>query len=741
MIGVWLWWQRRARVNEVKRGQQGPVVPVRDTDIGQESRPLREDGTSPSRLDATPEDGSRGLDEASPTSEIADDGRSEHREAHLGCESGSESAEPEKRPATQAQTDGEVAKMESGNVIDESVAGRAADAIRSANAEGSGALHAPEAECSQDHETRSEGEQSGGTGPTTTQALAVPQAPVPDQSPASDAWADRERDEDAATKDGLGQTSETEEAQSREESSQGGTASDAHQPPEAQPGRHGGDQYEGQENDGGDHSAGAVSATSLRPPNKDGEPATEARTAPGDEGDADHKQNLETTKEKVRRPSEQKKQPAVYRDRRGLRRAVVQTSRPDSTKPSPPAEARLRLLLDPVQRRADLSVILARPEGFPARISPLLDGHGPVEAFDASRYDDLDLVWTDDLLDGELRIQSAEGQQWLRAARPIHLFADNAAESGMISVGAARQDVAHAVICRADKEGAVRAAAMSTGSPSLVSHDRWTGVPDGWVVLTGHRPRQAATPPLPIDLSSLNPGTAVEISLSGGLAIREKEYAQGRPPKIGIAPLPDGATVTIGGIAATQTPDGAWKAPGWETPGHHLVDVVPGPSLTYRIAADPMAAGEWQFWDAHPERFGSGSREPWGRAVICGAAVQGPEGETVIAALRLPVLVALGSYRQAVRLTPRRDAPAAVAMTSEAASFLVAATGVRRKQGRLLWLGSVCERGSHSHADHDWAAIVRSIAARRLRLDNADRDAERIWRNTRQRARRIWRTK
>ena len=258
-------------------------------------------------------------------------------------------------------------------------------------------------------------------------------------------------------------------------------------------------------------------------------------------------------------------------------------------------------------------------------------------------------------------------------------------------------------------------------------------------MLSGYCPLHAAGEALPTQFSPLDPGTEVEISLAGGLAIRATVYAEGSPPRIGVDRLPDGASVMIGGISAKQAADGTWQADGWDSPGHHLIDVVPGPSLTYQIVADPVMNGERQFWDAHPARFGADSHKPWSRAAICGAAVRGTEGEKVIAAASLPVLIALGERRQAVPLIPRGDAPASVAMISEEPCFLIAATGLRRKQGRIVWLGSRAKRGSRSSPDQHWVKTVRSVAARRLRLEGADTDGERVWRNVKQRSRRIWR--
>jgi hypothetical protein len=117
------------------------------------------------------------------------------------------------------------------------------------------------------------------------------------------------------------------------------------------------------------------------------------------------------------------------------------------------------------------------------------------------------------------------------------------------------------------------------------------------------------------------------IRLSGGLEVRAGSFAQGSPPRIAIEPFPIGAHVTIDGTLAEMEQDGAWRGAGWDAPGEHLVDVVPGPSLTYRILGDPWLSGGWDRWDAHPERFPHLNEAPWARAQICGASLLGPSGE------------------------------------------------------------------------------------------------------------------
>jgi len=401
------------------------------------------------------------------------------------------------------------------------------------------------------------------------------------------------------------------------------------------------------------------------------------------------------------------------------------------------AEAKLRLSLHPIRRTARISVVLTRPDGFPERVTLQADVEHVVNAYDTQRYDDLDLPWTGELLDGELRLASTDGFRWLRSARRVHVFTADPNEPDLISVGAARPGLAHALVCRSGDTAEIRSAAASAGSPELHAHEHWRGIPDGWTVLSRYTPMHAAALPLPPDLRPLDPGAGLEILFEGGLAIRPRVYAAGHPPQIAISPAPGGASITIGGEPATLSADGGWEAPGWDVPGQHMVDVVPGPSASYEIAADPWAVAGWEFWDAHPGRFRNRAQGPWARAEICGAQIRGPVGETVFAAETQPTLIALGSRSDAALLQRRGDVSVSVGFMAEAPSFLLAATGQRRTQGRVIWLGLTPASQGSRRRDPDWVAAVRSAASRRLPLQRSDVLGEEVWRKAKERARRL----
>jgi hypothetical protein len=440
--------------------------------------------------------------------------------------------------------------------------------------------------------------------------------------------------------------------------------------------------------------------------------------------------------------------PAQHRDRRGQRRPTQPklAAQPGEASPETaaalrtPAEARLRLIIHPVRRTISISVVLARPAGYPDSITLLLGAGTGVGAYGEDRYDDVDLEWTPSLLSGEVRLDSREGYQWLRSSRRIHVFSEQANEQGLLSVGSATLDSASAVVCVQQDAEAVRLAAVACGSPEPVSHDRWTGVPEGWAVLSGYQPTHAASMPLDPYLTTLDPGVGAEIRLSGGLQVRSGSFAQGCPPRIEIQPFPAGAEVTIDGRPAEVNDDGCWRAEGWDRPGDHLVDVVPGPSLTYRIVGDPWTEGGWESWDAQSGRFLGPNDAPWARTQICGARVSGPSGEHVVAAEAMSSVIALGLRRGVAMLRVRPDAPVAVGLLREVPAFLISSSGPRRIQGRVDWLAPPSGDRLARIIDLSWVAVVRSAASRRLPLSTDSPAGQEAWRRARVRARRYRRT-
>ena len=473
-------------------------------------------------------------------------------------------------------------------------------------------------------------------------------------------------------------------------------------------------------------------ASRLAPATNDAHPGIAVQ-----DGEADLEAAV-TSEEVVEQPTRR----TVYRDRRGTRRARPSAARTRNNGRQSnvvPADVSLRLSLHPIQRDVRLSAVLARPEGFPDCVTLTLDGQR-VRAYDDRRYDDIDVPAGMNLLDDELRFDTVERFQFLRSARRIQIFSTTPSDPDQVSVSAARAGTEHAILCHSTDVGEVRRIAQLAGSPPLVSHDGWPGVPPGCAVLSAYIPESAITEAIEPSLRTLDPGVSIYINLSGGLPIRPKVFAQGHPPHISIDDLPKGTSVTIGGETAQQAESGDWIAPGWDAPGRHIIDIVPGPSLTYEIAPDPMSTEGWPWWNAYGDRF-EPSTAAWTRAEICGAYVAGPAGNIIITSDTQSTVVALGTHSTAVALRNRPDMPVSVGAVPPGAAFLLSAAGPRRHQGRIIWIGdgALIPHPISAHSDLHWANLVRSAASRRLPLLGADEAGERAWRAAVARARRLTR--
>lgn len=434
--------------------------------------------------------------------------------------------------------------------------------------------------------------------------------------------------------------------------------------------------------------------------------------------------------------------PAVHRDRRGARRSIP-ANRTGEQAPLPSAalrqaEARIRLTIDRIRRTVRLSIVLSRPDGFPEQTGVDADGQQTVSAYDESRYDDIDCTWSATLLDGELRLSDpGQGLEWVRSARPIHIFAP--ADPDFLSVPAARAGLEHIIVSREENAQDIEAAADMAGSSPLWQITSWTGMPAGWTIFTGYAPLRPVPSLTDPRLRSLEPGSGTEIYFQDGLRVRGNQFAEGHPPRIVIDPLPTGATVLIGGRSAARDDGGAWTAPGWEQPGSHLVDVIGGPSLSYSVESDPGADGDWPLPDDH-EPFGNPPPFP---AAILGAYIRALSHAAIVAASADATIsvAAVGHRAGAQALATRVDIPAAVGALPFSPAFLLISWGPRRRQGRILYIAgptAAALRTRHP-TDEKWAAAILAVAGRRLDVLPDNAAARRAWRSAVTAARRVGR--
>jgi hypothetical protein len=430
--------------------------------------------------------------------------------------------------------------------------------------------------------------------------------------------------------------------------------------------------------------------------------------------------------------------PAVFRDRRGTRRAAAPRDGAEPrcegrAAPIRQSEAKLRLTIDEIRKRAHLAGVLLRPEGFPEEID--IDGFS-VQAFDQSRYGDIDLDWSPELLAGELRFKdTAHGLEWIRSARPFHVFAAMPGEPDLMTASAAALGTDCTIVCREEDMSAIEAVTTEAGSPALRRFVGFQGVPPGWVVLAGYSPVRALAAP-PEWLKPLDPGAEISISMSGGFKIRHAVYAQGEPPLIRIEGMPSNCEVFIDRETAEKQDDGSWTAPGWDAPGSHLIDIVPGPSQSYDVMADPAFGAGWEPWKAHD----SLAVPLAGVAAVCGAMVFCPDGRMVLATEAASSVTALGAEQQVKALSLRRDAPAAIAALLFEPLFVIISSGGRRANSKILVLNFRTAQPERRPAQYDrrWASTVRDLAARRIPVRPQTPAADATWRSATRQARR-WR--
>ena len=267
--------------------------------------------------------------------------------------------------------------------------------------------------------------------------------------------------------------------------------------------------------------------------------------------------------------------------------------------------------------------------------------------------------WIPELLDGEFRVRDEHQKlEWLRSARSVQIFAATVGEPDFLSVSSARQSSEHAIVCRnADVEPIVALATLA-GSPALKSYPNFQGVPAGWTVLGGDIPVHALSEPPDLRFKPLDPGADIEIVFRDGFEIRNSAFAEGHPPRVLVERMPSNCEVRIGGERAAVSEDGSWQALGWDRPGRHLVDIVPGPSQTYEIIPDPAHANGWEYWNANPDLIPALSP----RAAICGALVVGPQGQMVLAAEPASTVIVLGARSHVQHLSSGQEKPAVIGM-------------------------------------------------------------------------------
>ena len=322
--------------------------------------------------------------------------------------------------------------------------------------------------------------------------------------------------------------------------------------------------------------------------------------------------------------------------------------------PSPEREARNRAT--PIELRlvfekagfCRVSLLPRRGMGMPAEFA-VAGSDSPIE------LEALQDEWYQDVMLPDIGRLLRAGVEWVGAVpgggvarlslsgRDIFVLARHSELNGFVSAPRLVLGEEHVVLCVADRLPDVRAAIALTESPEPTELHSDSGIPDGWVGLRGVRPKKPVAPSSDGDIiDALRPLPDVVIALTGGIRIDRQTWLTGFPPTIKL--LGDATAlgiVTIDGQEATQSSDGYYVAPGWDSAGEHTVWCMSA-ARTYAIRS---GAEVWEPWDAYAWSLGEATASgTQSRPAICGALVRPPraartDSRPIVVAASNPILI------------------------------------------------------------------------------------------------------
>jgi hypothetical protein len=295
-----------------------------------------------------------------------------------------------------------------------------------------------------------------------------------------------------------------------------------------------------------------------------------------------------------------------------------------------------------------VSLIPRRGMGMPAEFA-VAGSDSPIE------LEALQDEWYQDVMLRDIGGLLRAGVEWVGAVpgggvarlslsgRDIFVLARHSELNGFVSAPRLVLGEEHVVLCVADRLPDVRAAIALTESPEPTELHSDSGIPDGWVGLRGVRPKKPVAPSSDGDIiDALRPLPDVVIALTGGIRIDRQTWLTGFPPTIKL--LGDATAlgiVTIDGQEATQSSDGYYVAPGWDSAGEHTVWCMSA-ARTYAIRS---GAEVWEPWDAYAWSLGEATASgTQSRPAICGALVRPPraartDSRPIVVAASNPILI------------------------------------------------------------------------------------------------------
>jgi len=235
----------------------------------------------------------------------------------------------------------------------------------------------------------------------------------------------------------------------------------------------------------------------------------------------------------------------------------------------------------------------------------------------------------------ELRAMSADQRpvRWQLKGRDFCVLAGHPRASGYLSTPRLLLGRTDVVLCINEMASEVESVLAAAGCEGYTKIGESLGVPAGWVGFRGVLPTKALSLDSEVDqLYALKPAPDIEIDFEGGIRLRNSIWLAGYPPQIKLYGQTNSAgRILIDGKEAEGSAEGSLIADGYDQVGDHSVYCEgQSRSRTYSVEAPPDS---WDRWTSY--RFE--------RASVCGPLVQleskGVVSKPITIPMSNPVLV------------------------------------------------------------------------------------------------------
>ena len=235
----------------------------------------------------------------------------------------------------------------------------------------------------------------------------------------------------------------------------------------------------------------------------------------------------------------------------------------------------------------------------------------------------------------ELRAMSADQRpvRWQLKGRDFCVLAGHPRARGYLSTPRLLLGRTDVVLCINEMASEVESVLAAAGCEGYTKIGESLGVPAGWVGFRGVLPTKALSLDSEVDqLYALKPAPDIEIDFEGGIRLRNSIWLAGYPPQIKLYGQTNSAgRILIDGKEAEGSAEGSLIADGYDQVGDHSVYCEgQSRSRTYSVEAPPDS---WDRWTSY--RFE--------RASVCGPLVQleskGVVSKPITIPMSNPVLV------------------------------------------------------------------------------------------------------